>query len=371
MVKALGNYNKEGFEMSRPIIWKKKNMRIAFFMLLWLPFLLISTGCAGTELENKYFPLAVLLEAGRQQYDVCYLSQNLSEIANERANGDNQTAEAASGATYYEAQKSFEKNNRCKLDLSHTKALIFQEDMMDNKEFVRFLDTVRKENTYARNTLVFLAGCSMKKLQKLNSDMDVPLGSYLEQMIENEQDQKEQSVITLGNLLNEQANQNRTLLIPVIKAENSQPVVSHYKLLQDFVSKGTASIEEAQIYFLLENGLKQMDLRLDYGAQVRLSGLKCKRKFQAEGGKVIQQLFITADAKLITGSVLKSAVESTLQEKMLQVFWNQMEENQADITDSYRRLAMEAPEIYRDYVGHVEEYRIALECSPSVTITIK
>lgn len=86
---------------------------------------------------------------------------------------------------------------------------------------------------------------------------------------------------------------------------------------------------------------------------------------------MIQQLFITADAKLITGSVLKSAVESTLQEKMLQVFWNQMEENQADITDSYRRLAMEAPEIYRDYVGHVEEYRIALECSPSVTITIK
>lgn len=357
--------------MYRTIIWKKKKIRAAFFLLFWLPFMLIPAGCAGTELENKYFPLAVLLEAERQQYNVCYLSQNLSEIANERADGENQTTEGASGATYYEAQKSFEKNNRCKLDLSHTKALIIQEDMIDSKEFLRLIDTVRKENMYARNTLVFLAGSNMKKLQKLNSDMDVPLGSYLEQMVQNEQDQKEQAVITLGNLLNEQANQNRTLLIPVIKAENEQPVITHYKLLQDFVSKGIASIEEAQIYFLLENELKQMDLRLDYGAQVRLTDLKCKRKFQTEGGKVIQQLFITADAKLITGSVLKSAVESLLQEKVLQVFWNQIEENQADITDSYLRLAMEAPDIYRDYVGHVEEYRINLECSPSVTITLK
>lgn len=342
-----------------------------FFLLAGLSCPLAFSGCAGTELENKYFPLAVLLEAGRQKYDVCYLSQDLSEVANERADGGNQTAEGAGGTSYYEAQKSFEKNNRCKLDLSHTKALIFQEDMVDNKEFVRFLDTVRKENTYARNTLVFLTESGTKKLQKLNSEMDVPLGSYLEQMVENEQDQKEQSVVTLGNLLNEQANQNRTLFLPVIKEENGQPIVSHYKVLQDFVPKGTAGIEEAQIYFLLENELKQMDLKLDYGAQVRLSGLKCKRKFQAQGGKVVQQVFITADAKLVTGSVLKSAVESMLQEKILQVFWNQMEENQADVTDSYRRLAMEAPEVYREYQGHVEEYRMALECSPGVTVTMK
>ncbi len=359
--------NKIGFQKKQ-----KKNKKKAFFFLLSaISFSFCFSGCAGTELENKYFPLATLLEAGRQKYDVCYLSQDLSEVANERADGGNQTAEGAGGTTYYEAQKSFEKNNRCKLDLSHTKALIFQEDMIDNKEFVRFLDTVRKENTYARNTLVFLTESSMEKLQKLNSKMDVPLGSYLEQMVENEQDQKERTALTLGNLLNEQANQNRTLFLPVIKEENGQPAVTHYKVLQDFSPKGTASMEEAQIYFLLENGLKQMDLKLDYGAQVRLSGLKCKRKFKAQGGKVVQQVLVSADAKLVSGSALKSAVESMLQEKILQAFWNQMEENQADITDSYRRLAMEAPELYREYQGHVEEYRTALECSPGVSVTMK
>lgn len=357
--------------MYKAAVWKREKIRVVLLILSGLPFAMFAAGCAGTELENKYFPLAVLLEAGRQQYDVCYLSQNLSEVANERADGGNQTAEGASGATYYEAQKVFEKNNRCSLDLSHTKALVFQEDMIDHKEFARFLDTVRKENMYARNTLVFLTESSMEKLEKLNRDMDVPLGSYLEQMIENEQDQKEQAVVTLGSLLNEQANQNRILLIPVIKAEDGQPVVTRYRLLQDFVSKGIVSIEEAQIHYLLENGLKQMDLRLDYGAQVRLSALKCKRKFEAEGGKVKQQIMITANAKLVTGSVLKSAVQSMLQEKLLQVFWNQIEENQADITDSYRRLAMEAPEIYRNYVGHVEDYRRDLECSPTVTVTMQ
>lgn len=357
--------------MYRSMALRKKKIRKVLLLLPGLLFAIFVSGCAGTELENKYFPLAVLLESGKQQYHVCYLSQNLSEVANERTERENQTEEGASGATYYEAQKFFEKNNRCKLDLSHTKALIFQEDMMERKDFARFLDTVRKEKIYARNTLVFFSDSSMEKLVKLNNDMDVPLGSYLEQMVENEQDQKEQAVVTLGSLLNEQVNRDRTLLIPMIKAEGGQPVVTHYKLLQDFVPKGTASLEEAQIYFLVENGLKQMDLRLDYGSQVRLSELKCKRKFQMEGGKVKQQLLITANAKPVTGSVLKSAVENMLQEKLLQVFWNQIEENQADITDSYRRLAMEAPEIYDDYAGHASEYRMELECSPTVTVTMQ
>lgn len=186
------------------------------------------SGCAGTELENKSFPLAVLVGMQNQQCLVCYLSQDLSEIANENADGGNLTAASASGSTYYETQKAFEKNNRCTLDMSHTKALVFQEDYVKKGRLELFLETVKRENIYARNTLVYLTDSKMEKLAKLNSELEVPLGSYLEQMTENEQDIKEQATVTLAALLNEQANADRTILIPLLQEQNGLPVIHAY-----------------------------------------------------------------------------------------------------------------------------------------------
>lgn len=328
------------------------------------------SGCAGTELENKSFPLAVLIEAQNRQYEVCYLAQNLAEVANEQADGENMTVAGASGSTYYETQNTFEKNNRCQLDLSHTKALIFQQDVLENGELNMFLNTMRTENTYARNTLVYFADNDMDKLAKLNDTLEVPLGSYLEQMTQNEQDIDAQAVVTLGILLNEQQNQNRTILVPVLREEDGLPLIHSYIVLQDFVKKGQISAKEAELYYLLENRLKQMDLQMDQGAQVHLTALKCKQLFEAEYGKVTQQLTITADAELITGSVLTKEIEKRIAENLLFMCQYYKEEYQADITDSYYSLPKAAPEIYRLYEGRAEQYRQDLEYQVNVQIRI-
>ena len=76
--------------------------------MLCIVFSTVMGGCGGTELENKNFPLAVLVEAQDHQYRICYLAQNLSQVSNERSDGDNMTAASATGSTYYETQKAFE-----------------------------------------------------------------------------------------------------------------------------------------------------------------------------------------------------------------------------------------------------------------------
>lgn len=326
--------------------------------------------CGGTELENKHFPLAVVVGQKGTHCQVNYLSQNLSEVANERADGSNITACGAAAETYYETQKTFEKNNRCQLDLSHTKAVIFQKGFLEKGSLPLFLETVRREQTYAQNTLVYLSDTSMDVLTELNGTLEIPLGSYLEQMTENEQEIGAQAVVTLGALLKEQANSSRTLLLPVLKEVNDLPVIHAYEILQNFTHKGRISTDQAQIYYLAANQLEQMNLSMTKEVQVRLSNLKCRREFGLENGMAVQHLYVSADAEPVTGTVDASTLETELSNRILEVCRLLKEEQQADITDSYRHLALRAPELYRIYENQSEAYQKNLEYRVQVNIRL-
>lgn len=333
-------------------------------------FALFVSGCGGAELENKTFPLAVLIAQEDGQHKICYLAQQLSEVSNERADGGNMTAANASGSTYYETHQSFEKNNRCQLDMTHTKAVIFQRGFLESSAFRTFLDTVRSENTYARNTLVYLSDSSMEEMAELNNSLEVPLGSYLEQMTENEQEVNEQAFVTLGALLNEQANASRTLLIPVLEVKRDLPVISSYEILQGFVPKGRADAKEAQIYYLLAGQLEQMDVFLDKEEQVKLHCLGYKREFSFDQEKVTERIWLTAEAKRITGKASEERIERMLENRMEEICRTGLEKNEADLTDSSRYLAMYAPDIYRVYGKRAEEYRKNLMYEVHVQVRI-
>lgn len=347
--------------------WNMKIFRITSLVILAL-FL---NGCGGTELENKTFPLAVLIDEQEGQHKVCYLAQQLSEVSNERADGGNMTAANASGSTYYETHQSFEKNNRCQLDMTHTKAVIFQKGFLESDAFQTFLETIRSENTYARNTLVYISDSSMEDMAELNNSLEVPLGSYLEQMTENEQEVNEQAFVTLGSLLNEQANASRTLLIPVLKVEHKLPEIQSYEVLQGFETKGRVDLKQAQIYYLLAGQMKQMDVFLDKEEQVRLHRLKCKRRFRLEDGIVTEQILLTAEAKHVTGNASQGRIEQELKNKIEEACRTGMQEKEIDLSDSSRLLAMCAPDVYRMYGSRAEEYRKNLVYEGQVRVAVK
>ena len=345
-----------------------KNIHKLYMFLCALAAACFLSGCSATELENKSFPLAVLINEKDGQYQACYLSQQLSEVANERADGGNMTAESAQGSTYYETHNTFEKNNRCRLDMSHTKALIFRNDFIESDTFEVFLETVRRENTYARNTLVYLSDSSMGQLAKLNRSLEVPLGSYLEQMTENERELKEQAAVTLGTLLNEQANASRTILIPVIQEENGLPAVYAYEVLQNFEPKGRIRTEEAQIYYLLAGQLERMDVQLDKNDQVRLSHLKCRRNFILSAGEVTQQLILTAEAEQVSGKASEEEIEQAVKDKIERACRVSCQLQGIDLSDSSRCLAMLAPDVYDEYRDRIDEYMENLNYEAKVQV---
>ena len=234
---------------------------------------------------------------------------------------------------------------------------------------------------YARNTLVFLSDATMKELSEMNGELEMPLGSYLEQMMENEQDIRGQAVVTLGTLLNEQANSSQTILIPKLVEENGLPVIHAYQVMQDFVQKGEVDVEQAMVCYLLENQLQQMDLRLAEGIQVRLRDLRCKRDYTLRadtdlagaGQKAVRpeitgRLTVTATARRITGKESEEEITQMLQDKIEDVCRSVWREQQADLSDSFRYLARYAPDIYLVYKERPEAFRELLDYQVQVEI---
>lgn len=331
---------------------------------------LVMSGCSGTELENKSFPLAVLLKGQEQGCKVYYLFQNLSEISNERASGENAVMTDVEGETYYAAQKAYEKNNRCKLDASHTKALILDMDFFEDEALLSsFLQTVRVEDTYARNTLFYLTDSDMADMAGLNEEMEVPLGTYLEQMTENEQDIGEGAVFTLGTLMNELANQDRTVLIPILEAGNGLPVVASYALMQEGRYAGRIDTGSAMMHYLVQGQLDELDLMLEGGGQVRLTGLSCKRSLKLDGdGRVTETLKVGGQYERLSGSFDTEEIEQSLKRQLTDSWQQCMADNHADLTDSYRYLAMKAPDAYARYRLDPEGYRAQLQLLAEVEI---
>lgn len=349
---------------------RAKRLAAAGMLVAAMAFLL--SGCSGAELENKSFPLALLLDEKEGSCQSVYLFQQLSEISNERASGGNTTVNAASGGTYFEAQKAYEKNNRCQLDVSHTKAVILGLDFFEDAKMRKsFLEYVRKDGKFARNTLLYLTRQGLQELAELNEELEAPLGSYLEQMTENEQDIADTAVITLGTLLNEAENQDQVLLIPVLEVKNGLPVVCAYYVMEDYETAGVISVETAMSYFLMQGQLKELDLQLDGGAQVRLGNLSCQRSFSADGDQVLQNLLIKTDADYITGAGRKQEIQKEVQ-RQLETAWAQVRrEYQADLSDSYRYLPMCAPKLWEVYKNDPDGYRAALNVRVDVQVRME
>ena len=184
------------------------------------------------------------------------------------------------------------------------------------------------------------------------------------------QEVNEQAFVTLGALLNEQANASRTLLIPVLEVKRDLPVISSYEILQGFVPKGRADAKEAQIYYLLAGQLEQMDVFLDKEEQVKLHCLGCKREFSSDQEKVTERIWLTAEAKRITGKASEERIERMLENGIEEICRTGIEKNEADLTDSSRYLAMYAPDIYRVYGKRAEEYRKNLGYEVHVQVRI-
>lgn len=331
--------------------------------MLFLCSLMLLSGCSTKELENRDFPLAMGVDEDEEQCRISYKFQNLSAIADEKANSVSSTDFYIRDKDFFTGISKYANDTNKVLDYNHMKVLVLSEDFVEDSEALeRFLQVCEKENLIARNTLLFLAE-DAGEILALDENLDTAIGSYLEELVESREDYKLKDSVTLGDLYNDMANQEQLLLIPVLTKEGGLPVIRNYYAFSGGEAKGEISINEAILSYLCQGKLKKLAFTLEDGTAITIERITVRGGF-SRGDEMHYsteiRLETVVEKDLEEGSreyrQLKQKITKLLEEQLSQTSRNLLDAPGIDMTNSFYKLGMCSRDKYETYQGKPEKY---------------
>ncbi|MEG0963330.1 MAG: Ger(x)C family spore germination C-terminal domain-containing protein [Lachnospiraceae bacterium] len=342
-------------------------------ILVWIAagIMLLTGGCASTELEQRSFPLAfgadrkpIEQEEETELLVVSFDFPDLKQISEKSKTADTPMGLSLEGKDLYHVEKSYENNTNRMLDYNHLKAVIAGETLISNPwQMCDLLKSWEQENV-GRNISFFIGSPGAAKIMSLTQETEGSVGKYLEEMEESQQDFKQEKIVTTGDLINQWHNQNELLLVPMLTEAGKRPVISGYGMISDFKYKGMMSVKEAMESFLCTNLLKRFTWEFTTGEVVEITGIQVEKKIEQVEGLPVITLNIKGKGRLKTGNPWsleeKLGLEQRLEEQLsfsLEETGKTMQELYGiDITNSYISLGGYHRGLYEKYNGFPETY---------------
>lgn len=202
-------------------MWLKNNRRCKWMIsgcLLVLSFFM--TGCSTTELEERCFPVVTTVgfEDGKISYCAGF------PRATNSAQGDSKSTEIQVSmvllSTFEEAKSKYESHLNKDADYNHLKVLVLEEDLLESGiGYEDMLGYLAETEEFPRNTYVCVVD-DVEELLEMEKNLPQDLGSYLEEYLKNHEEKKDK-LLTLGDLMDEMANQEMVLYLPYLEAEEN------------------------------------------------------------------------------------------------------------------------------------------------------
>lgn len=176
------------------------------------------TGCSTQELEERYFPMAVVVgyEDNKVFYQAAYPKQSSgsdSKITEIKTN-------PAEESNFGKSKQVYESRLNKIPDYNHLKVLVLEEDFLEMPEaYKNMLENLAESEDYPRNTVV-CAIDDAEELLEIAENLPQDLGSYLEEYL-NHHEEKKNRLLTLGDLMDENENQEMVLYVPFLDVEES------------------------------------------------------------------------------------------------------------------------------------------------------
>lgn len=349
-------------------IWVEQTNRIWLYLLstLLLSSMLLCSGCSTTELEDRGFPLAIGVDKNQDEIVLSFDFPDLSGTAGEKNPSSVQVSFSVEAGAYYEAEKAYENNTNKVLDYNHLKALVIGEEFLKDDQALReLLSWLEKEEVIARNTCLFAAGERASEILTLTGNTDGSVGKYLEQMVESQEDFKEDKIVTIGELMNQWHNQNEVLLIPVLTDNGGIPSITKYAVLDGFSYKENISVEEAMKAFLCQGKMRHFLYRLEDGEVLNIQDLKTRVDIEKDGDCAVVTVYLSGNASVKregkkgtgTSGQLKKRLNRQLQESLHETAADLLKEPGMDISNSFYMLGGYDRELYRQYQQDYDGYR--------------
>lgn len=336
----------------------KKKVRVVVLACFLFGCLFLQ-GCNVAELEDKVFP--VLLNI-RDQDDFQNVWLNHEYAGNKE------------------------------VDYNHLKVVLIERSFLEKEAEVEdMLSMLEKEKEVPWNAYVMTTE-SCDRLAQTEGELDVLLGNYLEERLENTSGIDQKAYPTLGMLYEERVNHLETLYIPFVDIEREQsgavqgdtekekqsatvwddtgkeeeeqqpvmtgrPQITAYEVWKRGRAVGLVDTDTARAAFFTQNFADDYTLQLAPELYVKVDAASCRVKETEKIGvggltEQIVAVTVTGEGEILSGTVSAREKEQLLNTRMedyLNAIASHALENEIDITNSYRNLGADNRTWYFKY----------------------
>ena len=336
---------------------KKHNKKVRVLVLVCFLFgCLFLQGCNVAELEDKAFP--VLLNI-RDQDDFQNVWLNHEYAGNKE------------------------------VDYNHLKVVLIERSFLEKEAEVEdMLSMLEQEKEVPWNAYVMTTE-SCDRLAQTEGELDVLLGNYLEELLENTSGIDQKAYPTLGMLYEERANHLETLYIPFVDIEGEQsgaveddtekPQITAYEVWKRGRAAGLVDTDTARAAFFTQNFADDYTLQLAPELYVKVDAASCRVKETEKigAGGLTEQVVtvtVTGEGEILSGTVSASEKEQLLNTRMedyLNAAATHALEKEIDITNSYRNLGADNRTWYFKYQNTPAAYEKDIKIQYLVKINWK
>ena len=361
---------------------KKHKKKVRVLVLVCFLFgCLFLQGCNVAELEDKAFP--VLLNI-RDQDDFQNVWLNHEYAGNKE------------------------------VDYNHLKVVLIERSFLEKEAEVEdMLSMLEQEKEVPWNAYVMTTE-SCDRLAQTEGELDVLLGNYLEELLENTSGIDQKAYPTLGMLYEERVNHLETLYIPFVDMEGEQsgaveddtekPQITAYEVWKRGRAAGLVDTDTARAAFFTQNFADDYTLQLAPELYVKVDAASCRVKETEKigAGGLTEQIVtvtVTGEGEILSGTVsarenpanaeagnTETNITNTSYEKMTrekeQIINTRMEdylnaiashalEKEIDITNSYRNLGADNRTWYFKYQNTPAAYEKDIKIQYLVKINWK
>ena len=336
---------------------KKHNKKVRVLVLVCFLFgCLFLQGCNVAELEDKAFP--VLLNI-RDQDDFQNVWLNHEYAGNKE------------------------------VDYNHLKVVLIERSFLEKEAEVEdMLSMLEQEKEVPWNAYVMTTE-SCDRLAQTEGELDVLLGNYLEELLENTSGIDQKAYPTLGMLYEERVNHLETLYIPFVDIEGEQSgaveddteksQITAYEVWKRGRAVGLVDTDTARAAFFTQNFADDYTLQLAPELYVKVDAASCRVKETEKigAGGLTEQIVtvtVTGEGEILSGTVSASEKEQLLNTRMedyLNAAATHALEKEIDITNSYRNLGADNRTWYFKYQNTPAAYEKDIKIQYLVKINWK
>lgn len=178
------------------------------------------------------------------------------------------------------------------------------------------MDFVKEQEVFARNTLLFTCENRAADVLELEGKLELPVGTWLEEMAAGNTELKDSAIVTLGSLLNEYENRMENLYLPVVKVEDDTIKMDQYFVISAYENCGIVDRDTYRRAMLVEGKLNQFDMDLKDGEAIRLKGIRTQKAYRQKDGEIELQVNIQAEARLLNGTISEVSYQNELKRKL-------------------------------------------------------